>query len=470
MTTVEAAIPPVAQLRSRLRKVRRTHSDRTLGELLTDVYLIAFLVVLYGGSTAFSLRRHLSQPFAGPRGLEQTRAWLIVALLVVVGTLAWRGLRALGPLITTPAALSWCLSTPIDRAQWLRTPLSWLLAFAAIAGAAVGTLADWAGLSGTGIGLGTLWAAIAGSGAGVALAGAAVVTQSRTRATTHRARVRASDAVLALGVGLVAAAVVTRTVQVRVGPPGIAAFVWAIIAVALAAFGVRYAIAALHHIDRAALSGGSQLGAAAVTAAVMLDPAMLSGLIEAGRWRRPGKVHSRRWRPGGRDWVFIQADLVRQTRRPANLFVWAALLLAPYAVGVFSEAAVSATRIVAAYIATERLAAGLRWVSRTPALRRSFGGTDWELKRAQPGVPALGLAIWWTLSEWAMPTVTPSLLVAVLVAGVLGAVYRTATRPPMSYDAGLADTPLGPVPTLLLRRLLRGPDLVAVLVLIDLFV
>jgi hypothetical protein len=69
-----------------------------------------------------------------------------------------------------------------------------------------------------------------------------------------------------------------------------------------------------------------------------------------------------------------------------------------------------------------------------------------------------------------MPTVTPSLLVAVLVAGVLGAVYRTATRPPMSYDAGLADTPLGPVPTLLLRRLLRGPDLVAVLVLIDLFV
>ena len=469
MTTVEAAVPPVAQLRQRLRKVRRTHSDRTLGDLLTDVYLVAFLVVLYGGSTAFSLRRHLAQPFGGPRGLEQTRAWLIVAVLVVVVTLAWRGLRALGPMITTPAALSWCLSTPIDRAQWLRTPLVWLLAFAAVVGAAVGALANWAGLSGTGIGLTTLWAAIAGAGGGVALAGAAVVSQSRTRADRSPGphppvRCRAGPR---SGPG--------RRRGGHPGRPGTrraardSGVVWAVIAVVLATVGVRYALRALHHIDRAALSGGAQLGAAAVTAAVMLDPAMLSGLIEARRWRRPGKVHSRRWRPGGRDWVLMQADLVRQARRPANLFVWAALLLAPYAVGVFSEAAVSATRIIAAYVATERLAAGLRWVSRTPALRRSFGGSDWELKRAHLAVPALGLAIWWTLSEWAMPTVTPSLLVAVLVAGVLGAVYRTATRPPMSYDAGLADTPLGPVPTLLLRRLLRGPDLVAVLVLIDLF-
>ena len=56
-----------------------------------------------------------------------------------------------------------------------------------------------------------------------------------------------------------------------------------------------------------------------------------------------------------------------------------------------------------------------------------------------------------------------------LLAGVLGAVYRTATRKPMSYDGGMADSPFGPIPTNLLRQTLRGPDLVAVLVLIGLF-
>src|SRR5215475_2127578 len=105
MTTTALApgIPRVRDVRTRLRRVRRTHSDRTLGELLTDVYLIGFLVVLYGGSAAVSLERHLARPFTGPVGLESTRAWLLVALLVTATAIAWRGLRSLGPLLTTPA-------------------------------------------------------------------------------------------------------------------------------------------------------------------------------------------------------------------------------------------------------------------------------------------------------------------------------------------------------------------------------
>jgi hypothetical protein len=58
---------------------------------------------------------------------------------------------------------------------------------------------------------------------------------------------------------------------------------------------------------------------------------------------------------------------------------------------------------------------------------------------------------------------------ALLALGVLGAVYRTATRKPMSYDGGIADSPFGPVPVNLLRQTVRGPDVVAVLVLIGLF-
>jgi hypothetical protein len=39
----------------------------------------------------------------------------------------------------------------------------------------------------------------------------------------------------------------------------------------------------------------------------------------------------------------------------------------------------------------------------------------------------------------------------------------------MSYDVDLADSPLGPIPTSLLRKVVRGPDVVAILVLVDLF-
>ena len=62
----DLTVPSVRDLRTALRRNRRAHSDRTLGELLTDVYLLAFLVVLYGGAGAYSLRRHLSQPLPAP--------------------------------------------------------------------------------------------------------------------------------------------------------------------------------------------------------------------------------------------------------------------------------------------------------------------------------------------------------------------------------------------------------------------
>ena len=113
----------MADLRRNLRQARRAHSERTLGELLTDVYLVLFLAVLYGGSAAVSIKRHLKQPLDAPVGTESTRFWLLLVLLVVAGAFAWRGLRMVGPLITTPPAQAWVVSTPIDRADWLRAPL-----------------------------------------------------------------------------------------------------------------------------------------------------------------------------------------------------------------------------------------------------------------------------------------------------------------------------------------------------------
>jgi len=98
-----------------------------------------------------------------------------------------------------------------------------------------------------------------------------------------------------------------------------------------------------------------------------------------------------------------------------------------------------------------------------------LGGSDSELRLIHLVVPAVGLVLWWAATSWAGPAPGPTLTV-VLILGLLGAVYRTATRPPMSYDSDISDSPMGPVPTSLIRKVLRGPDVVALLVLVDLLV
>ena len=189
----------MAEVRVALRQVRRAHSDRTLGELLTDVYLVGFIAILYGGGGAVAIRRHLASPLTGPPGDAAVRAWLAVALLLVLTALAWHGLRAVGPLVTTPAVQSWVLATPVDRAGWLRVPLIFLLAGSTVAGAALGLLAAWAG------GANEWWGVAAGAGAGVALAAAAVTSQaSPPRAAERR-----------LAAGLLAAGLAARSAVSR---------------------------------------------------------------------------------------------------------------------------------------------------------------------------------------------------------------------------------------------------------------
>ena len=475
MTAVPAApvVPPAAEVRVALRRVRRTHSERTLGELLTDVYLLAFLAVLYGGAGTVSIRRHLAQPLVGPAGTAALRAWLVLGLLVTIAALLWHGLRTLGPLVIVPAVQSWVLATPVDRGGWLRVPLGLLLTVGGVIGAAIGVLAGWAGLfvrgtaggAVTGDGAAALgWLLVSGIGAGLALASAAVVAQARPREYGRRALA----VVIVAGLALVAVAVVAGRTGVTVPTPSVAAWLVAAAAVGAGVMLIRRAAATLPRLDRAALGGGAQLATAAMTAAIMLDPSLLSGIVGAHRWRLAGLVHSRRFWPGGRRWVLLQADVLRQLRRRADVAAYAALALAPYATAVFAPLAVGPIRIVAAYLAVDRLAGGLRTVARSAALRRTLGGSDAELKMIHLVVPSLGLVLWWLATAWC-GAASPPVIAVLLVLGVVGAVYRTATRPPMSYDAGLADSPMGPIPTTLLRRLIRGPDLVAVLVLIDLF-
>jgi hypothetical protein len=457
---VTAAIPSVRSLRRRLRRTRRTHSDRTLGDLLGDVYMFALIGVLYGGSAAVSIRRHLAEPLEAPAD-PVPRAWLVLALLMVVTVLSWRALHLLGPLITTPAAQAWCVATPVGRAAWLRTPMGWLLTVTGAVGAGFAVLAAWAGLAGAAA---FAWAAVAGAGLGAALAATAVLMQSRRSPVTGAG---AWGPVLGVGVGLAAIAAVFPS-AITVSPPRLPAALVAVVAVAFAGWSIRAAYPALSGIDRSTLAGGAQIAGAVMSAAVMLDPLYLTEVIAGRRWRRLGRIHSRHWRPGRRAWVLLQADVRRQWRRRSDLFTWAALLVAPYATAAFAPAAVGSVRIVAAYLAAGRLAGGLRVVCRSAALRRSLGGANWTLRSIHLVVPATGVLVWWLCTLPAGGGPAPAVAV-VLVLGLVAAIYRTAARKPMTYDGGLADTPLGPIPVTLLRQVVSGPDLVAVLVVVGLF-
>ena len=126
--TVPTGIPPVSQLRQRLRRKcrrspQRPHPRRAAHRRLPG----AFLVLLYGGSAAVSLRRHLAKPSAGPVGLE-THPGLADRRPAGGARHARLARAARGRSAdhhTGRAVL--VVSHPIDRAAWLRTPLTWLL-------------------------------------------------------------------------------------------------------------------------------------------------------------------------------------------------------------------------------------------------------------------------------------------------------------------------------------------------------
>lgn len=457
---VAAGAPGARVLRARLRRERRRHRESRAG----DLYLLLLFVLCYGAIAGRVLSRYTGQHGSLVDQAGPERWWLASAAALALAGLAWRGMRLVGPLLAAPATQSWCVSAPVDRAGWLRGPLLARLAVAAMAGAALGTVC--AALAGAGA-LG--WPAAAGAEAGAALVALAALLQSRRLRRIHPAEW------VPVGAGF-AGAVVVLALHAQGAVPAVPALPPVPVAAAgLLLTGVLVAVAVrgLPRIDRAAMASGAQIASATATAAIFLDPALLAGVLAARRWRNVGRVRPRRFwpgwvrLPGARWWLLLAADARRLARRPGGVAVWAALLVIPYAVAVLAPPLAAPARLVAAYFATDRLAAGLRLIHASPALRRALGGGDRWLHRVHLVAPALGLAVWWLLS--APIDSPPGYPVQLLFpAGVLAAVYRAATRPPRSYaGAGAFDTPFGMLPAGLLIQLVRGLDLLAVLALVQ---
>lgn len=473
-------VPTARALRRQLRLVRRPHHRGSLGDALTDAYMIVLIAALYGWAAARGLRGFFDSPDVQVTDAG-ARYWIAVAAALATAGLLWQGLRVFGPLLVTPAARTWVFSSPVDRADLLRPRFAALLVGAA---ASVGVAGLAVGFAGGAQAAELAWSASAGAVLGVAGAALGVVAQAAGREPRWAVR---------LGRGLVAAGVVVALVVIadHACPPDVglcgsaslsplsmsltAAVGLALLPVAVVAT-VR-AARSLGRIDRAALTGGADLASAATSAAVMLDPTIVSSLVATRRWRAVARVRRAplpgrptRWWPrfAQRFRVLVWADVRRRLRDRFALWSIAAMLLVMSAVAVALPVIEGPAHVILAYLVADRLTGGLRAVSRSAGLRRLLGGRDVELRLAHLVVPAVGAIAWYLVT---LPVVRPLGLVDIgLMVGVVFAAYRTATRPPIRYGGPVADTPFGMIPVDLIGQVVRGPDVVAGLVLVELLI
>ncbi|GAB1824638.1 DUF6297 family protein [Herbidospora sp. RD11066] len=400
-----------------------------------------YLVVL-GAIAAEAVAAGLAGGSAPPiaEGVAAALAALCVVLLA-------KGLLGFGPLYAGAPARTWILSTPLDRGRALRKHLA-----TAMAAGAAGCL--FLGFAYVAVTRSTVavapWFAV-WAAAGVVVACGCVLVQSGYGET------RLVQRGLTVIAWLLAAAAV-------VAGPGWDLVIPVPVAVACAVAVGVLAWSRLGTMTRGRLSSGAELATATQASALSLDVTMFWAIVLERRARSIGRVRPAAIR-GTRFTALVRADLARIRRTPTGLLLWAALVAVPYGAAVTPF--LPAVHVVAGFVAVDRLAAGLRVVSRAPALRRALGGSDRELALAHLVLPGIGAVIWSLATLLVVPGVTP-LMAAITTAGVLAVVYRVATRPPLDYAAPVIDVGLfGPTPIGLLTQLSRGPALLAGLALLQ---
>lgn len=398
-------------------------------------------------------------------GGEWTALWLSVLGVAVLTKVA----LAAGPVFVGADRMFWVLSSPVPRESLLRPRFWWLLAVGAVVGAC------WpAVVSGiVGAVVPPLVAAGVGVACGVAVVAGAVAVQ--------RTGVRPQGWLS----GLVWLAVVALLVPPersglpvswlgagagQAGEPGLldgwAGVVGAAWAVAIGLAVV--AAASLRSLRRSDLAPGGALAGVARVSVSWFDLALLGAVLAERRARALGRVKSVRLR-GSRLVVLAWCDALRLRRTPNAVLVWAALLPVPALVSVgWQGAVVPAVHLVAAFLATDRLAAGLKFVCRSPAMRRALGLPDRQLRLAHLVFPAIGAILWCVVTAAFTPYVS-AINALVSAVGAVAVVYRIATRPPVDFGAVVIDFGVfGPTPLGLMAQFSRGPVLLAALGLLQL--
>ncbi|MFD9741850.1 DUF6297 family protein [Umezawaea sp. NPDC059074] len=427
------------------RSLRHYRADpRPLTARLSDLYGQALYVAIVGGLLVSAVNSGVrAVAVAGPARAPDLVRWLVLLVALLAVALLCRAAMAVGPVLVSPAARTWLFSSPVDRRALLTPRFLVLLGVAAVTGGVLGLAV----------------APPLGVPLGVLLCAALVEAQaSRRRTALARHGITVLVACLAVAAGVLAA---KPTIAWPTWTPHLL-IVGAVLVVA-AAVAAWHAHRVLARMSRGALSDGAEIAAVTATATTFLDPSLLSGTMLLRQARATATVRPVRFR-GGRRMAVLRAELARHTRHPLAPLVFCALLPLPYlAERLAAPNAVAAVHVVCVFLVADRFARGLRLVCGSPALRRTLGGSDLELRTLHLALPTTA-ALLWTL---ATPIVTaPHLALSVL--GAVAALYRSATRPPMQFESPLLDTPMGTMPIGLITRLLRGPGLLMVVAAVQL--
>lgn len=376
-------------------------------------------------------------------GHEGASDWTALWLSVLAAVVLLKVLLAFGPVFAGRDRMYWVLSSPVDRSALL--------------------LPRFLGLLGAGVVLGAVWPAVvfgvvgatAPPGAlvfaGSAMAGLGVVAGA---VVVQRGRVR-PQGWLSLPAGVAVIALFLRPRELLVLDA-----VWlapvSVVLVLIAGLSLRW-------LNRADLAAGASLAAAVRVSVAWLDLALLGAILAERRARLLGRVRSARLR-GSRLTVLVWTDVLRVRRAPNALLAWAGLLPLPALVALGGEVDwVPAVHLLAAFVATDRLAAGLKAVCRSAAIRRMTGMPDGFLRLAHLVVPVVGAVVWCVATVPFTPHVS-WLNGVVSAVGAVAVVYRIATRPPLDYGVAAIDFGvLGPVPIGLVLQLGRGPVLLYLL-------
>ncbi|MFC7382716.1 DUF6297 family protein [Sphaerisporangium rhizosphaerae] len=468
MTVVDDApgrVPKARDLRGRRRSGRpRRPLAYTLSSLLErGLYLVVLgaLIVEVVSSGLERVERGGAPPESVRTSVTQLTAALLAILCVV---LLAKALLAFGPLQASASARTWLLSTPVDRGALLSSHLSVALAIGSAVSAALG----YAFLAVTRLSVPlvpwfTPWAAF-----GAVVTCLCVLVQAGHRSARA---VQRGLSVMAYALTGVAAAILV----LRPGYPladleeaGTAGYaVCAVASLVVAVIAVRLARRSLGLMTRGMLSSGSELAMATQVSVLSLDVTLFWAIVLERRARtialvRPARIS------GNRLVALVRTDLARVRRMPTGLFIWAALICVPYGGHVVGLTAfLPALHTVTAFLAVDRLAGGLRIISRSPAIRRALGGSDRSLTLAHLVVPAAGALLWSGVTVALVPGVSV-LTATVSAVGAVIVTYRVATRPPLDYASPMVDVGLfGPTPLGLILQLLRGPALLAGLSLLQ---
>ncbi|MEV4318951.1 DUF6297 family protein [Actinocrispum sp. NPDC049592] len=443
----------VRQIRAEIRTARRNNRDAHARRDRNDnLYMLLLGILIYGGILVQAVRRMIRTPPEGPAALPNLPAaqWLVLGCAVLALGLLMRGLLLFGPVVAGSPFQFWLLSTPLDRKGLLGRRFWWsaglATAFGALFGLALSALLR-AGSDGK-----VLTTVV---GATLTLTVFAVSVLLQAKANEGRPL---SNTLIVAGALLAAAAAGLSVPTIDLPLVTVAIAVVPVVLVVQALF-------ALGRLDRAALASGTEILTTTRAAVTWLDITMFSGISATRRWRRIGRVTSRPMR-GTRYQAMLSAELIRVLRNRRSLLVWLGLLIAPYAAArVIPALFVPLVELVVCTIAVSPFASGLRSAGRSPALRRSLGGTDALIRLAHVVLPAV-MALLWT--AFAVPATGFAWAVLLVPVGAVAYAYRRATQPPMEYSGAAVDTPFGFFQPDVFRQMSRGPLLLLVLAAIQL--